>query len=261
MKKVIKIAAIAAFSLTAALAHAGAVRVWSDQYSPNPISNFYNNLPGHSSQVISGDLNTNNLSGVNLLWAIQPSDPYTAAEISSMQNFLAGGGRIAFMGEHGTFAPNENNRISAAIVALGGHISIINQFPDAGFRTASVGDGQILSHALTTGVNFYEYACFAPLLISGPAQALMLGEENFPNNIMMAYENIGPGSIFLITDQNVWDNVSSGWPSHDNERMFENLLSGNTGAPPPPGNNVPEPGLLALLGIGLAALARNRRRI
>lgn len=62
------------------------------------------------------------LSGVNLLWATQPSNNYTAAELNVMSNFLAGGGRIAFMGEHGGngFSVEENNRINAAISALGG---------------------------------------------------------------------------------------------------------------------------------------------
>lgn len=245
-------------ALGSTAAQAGVVKVWGERYDLNVINNFYNGLTGHSSSIATGTLDTVNLSGVNLLWAVQPADAYTSAELTTMANFLAGGGRIAFMGEHGGFAPAENARINAALLALGSTISIqATVAVDGGFRSASVGDGQILSHPLTTGVNSYEYAAFAPLNVSGTAQILMRGEDD-PTTIMMAYQNIGPGSIFLITDQNVWDH-SPTWGSFDNERMFENLLSGNTGAPPV-GGTVPAPATLGLLGAGLVGLSALRRR-
>ncbi|UUZ50807.1 hypothetical protein LP420_14775 [Massilia sp. B-10] len=110
-----------------------------------------------------------------------------------MQSFLAAGGRIAFMGEHGSYSPAENTRINGALSALGSTISINNEVLDGGFRNASVGDGQILAHSLTSGVNNYQYAAFAPLTVSGSAVALMLGEETYLGNasVMMAYQNIG----------------------------------------------------------------------
>lgn len=248
-------------ALGSTAAQAGVVTVWGERFNLNGINNFYNGLTGHSSSIATGTLDTVNLSGVNLLWAVQPADAYTAAELTTMASFLSGGGRIAFMGEHGGFAPAENARINAALLALGSTITInANNVLDGGFRSAGVGDGQILNHPLTTGVSTYEYAAFAPLNISGTAQALMLGEELFGGNpsIMMAYQNIGPGSIFLITDQNVWDNTPT-WGAFDNERMFENLLSGNTGAPPV-GGTVPAPATLGLLGAGLVGLSALRRR-
>ena len=234
---------------------AGDVRIFGDRYDLNIINNFYNSYGGHSSAIVGSSIAGVNLGGIELLWAVQPADLYSLAEIDTLAGYLSGGGRIAFMGEHGSFAPTENNNINAALAALGANISIVNTVEDSGFRTASVGDGQILAHPLTTGVNSYEYAAFAPLTISGSAQALMLGELG---SVMMAYQNIGPGSIFLITDQNVWDTSGSLWPSHDNEVMFDNLVSGQTGAPPV--GAVPEPSVWAMLLIGFGAIGGALRR-
>lgn len=263
MKFHLKVIALAASLVASGAANAGNVTVWGETlgFNLNIINNFYAGLAGHTSTLASGTLDTVDLSNTDLLWATQPADAYSAAELSSMESFLAGGGRIAFMGEHGGFSPAQNTRINTALSFLGADIVINNVVLDVGFRSASVGDGQIQAHDLTAGVNTYQYAAFAPLTISGTAEALMLGEENFNGNpsVMMAYQNIGPGSVFLITDQNVWDNAPTWGGNFDNGVMFENLLSANTGAPPV-GGNVPEPTSIALLGLGLAGLARLRRK-
>jgi len=244
------------------VAKADVVNVWSVGIGASlstPVNDFYNSLPGHSSAIIGGSLDSNNLAGVNLLWVIQPPT-LTAAEINTLASFLAAGGRIAFMGEHGSgLAVAENNNISAAVAALGGHMVIENDnLQDGGFHVATRVNGQILDHSLTTGVNSYEYAAFAPLIIiSPPAQRLMLGTNL--TSVMMAYENIGSGSIFMITDQNVL-NFSG---QFDNQVMFANLLIGDTGAEPP--EMVPVPVMsnwaiaALIMMLGLMAFAYRRR--
>lgn len=258
-KTKLSVLAAAVGFLAAGSAQAGQVVVWGEElsgFSKTTINNFYNGLSGHSSTIATGQLNTVNLTGVNLLWATQPSDSYTNAEITKMSNFLAGGGRIAFLGEHGGFAPSQNIRINEALGLLGSTMSTVNNAVSCGFQTADRVSGDIQSHSLTTGVDRYQYACYSELTLGANGQALMYG-DNLPGSVMMGYENVGPGSIFFITDQNVWDN-SPNWAGYDNARMFENLLSGNTGAPPV--NQTPEPGSMALLGLGLAALATKRLR-
>lgn len=264
MKKIIVASLVVAFTSSA---NAALVSVFGQElsgFSKSSINNFYNSLAGNSSTLATGSLDTVNLTGVSLLWATQPAAVYTTAELNTMSTFLSGGGRIAFMGEHGSFGASENNRINTALNFLGSSISINNVILDSGFRSASVVDGQILSDPLTVGVDNYEYAAFAPLTISGAAKALMLGEESFfgSPSIMMAFENVGAGSIFLITDQNVWDNQPSGWlGGASNGIMFKNLLLGDTGAPPvDPPSGVPVPAALPLMASVLGIFGLSRRR-
>jgi hypothetical protein len=245
-------------ALAVGQAQAAHVAIFGEQlsgFNKTTIDNFYDGITGGNSQIIS-TLDSASLSGVGLLWVTQPN-AFTASQLSTMQGFLAGGGRIAFMGEHGGFGWAQDVNINTALTFLGAHVQIQQASPDAGFRSASVLDGQIKANPLTAGVNTYQYACFAPLILSGAAQTLMTGEDN-PSQVMMAYENIGSGSIFLITDQNVWDYESSGWPGYDNGQMFENLLLADTGAPPV--NGVPEPGTALLASLGLLGLSAIRRR-
>ena len=89
-------------------ADAATVAVFGDRYDINTINTFYDDLADHTSTIITA-LTDAALAGVDLLWAVQPADPYTEAEIDALAGFLDSGGRIAFMGEHGSFTPAENN--------------------------------------------------------------------------------------------------------------------------------------------------------
>lgn len=74
--------------LISSVSHAGVVTVWGDaskagDLDHNMINDFYNGLEGHSSSRASGTLDTVDLSSTNLLWATQPANAYTSAELST----------------------------------------------------------------------------------------------------------------------------------------------------------------------------------
>ena len=255
LRKSILVLAALSVSITV---NAGTIKVWGEApyNGKNQINSFYDSLADHNSTLVAGQLDTIDLSDTDLFWAVQPGDDYTSLELDAMSDYLSLGGRIAFMGEHGTITPDENNRINTALAFLGSTISINNVVLDGGFRQASISDGQILTNPLTTGVDTYEYAAFAPLTVGTGADSLMLGEELFNGepSVMMAFQNIGAGSIFLITDQNVFDNWNTNWGGNfDNGRMFENLVSASTGAPPV---ETSSPSILALFALSIFGLIR-----
>jgi hypothetical protein len=230
----------------AVCANAGTVAVFGSSpfgFDLSEISNFYISN-GNTASVI-GTLDSTTLAGVNLLWAFQrPS--YTAGEITAMQTFLASGGRITFVGEHGgetLFADIENNAINSALGSLGSTMSIIDDIRDSFFHNALRSSGQILNQPLTTGVNTFNYAAFAPLNVGAHGAPLILGTDFV--SVMMSYETVGNGTIFLVADQNGWDNIAE---ANDNDVMFLNFLN----APVPPSSGVPEPSTFVIVASGLA---------
>lgn len=163
------------------------------------------------------------LDGTELLWSVLPAAHLSASEIDGMGIFLASGGCVAFVGEQGRHRYRENNRINVAIAALGGSMRIVNRLLDPGFRIATA-DGPIRSHPLTNGINIFRYAAFAPIL-PGNTSVIMTGEQPAnPSAVFMAAESVGGGRIFLVIDQNVWDEVRD-FKNNDNGKLFLNLIT------------------------------------
>jgi hypothetical protein len=94
----LKFLSIAVTSLTFSLATtlfcvaaqaANLVGVYGNRFDLTTINDFYNsgltvNGMSVSSNILTGTLDTNNLSNINLLWLVQPASSYTPAEIQSL---------------------------------------------------------------------------------------------------------------------------------------------------------------------------------
>jgi len=173
------------------------------------MNNFYNSLGGVSSSTFAGNVTAAQLSGVDLFISMTPDNAFTAAEITAMSNLLGGGGSILFMGDNANFAP-QNNRINAAVSALGGSMTILSTSFDSGFHTA-VG-GQIAVDPFTAGVNTFTYAAPSELMVTGGTPLFFgTGGQQF-----VAYEQTATNVIPEPTTVVVWSllaalGLAAGW--------------------------------------------------
>lgn len=128
------------------------------------VNTFYNSLPGVTSTVISGTINS--LAGYDLLVAPLPDHAFAASEISVFSNFLAQGGSIFFTGENSDISfVMSNSVINTVLAALGSGMSIKSSIFDSGFHTAT--GAQIAADLFTAGVSTFTYAAPSEVLLGG----------------------------------------------------------------------------------------------
>ena len=182
----------------------------------------YTNL-GHDVTIQEGG-DIPDLSTYHLVWIIQPTNALSAASITSLEAFLNRGGRIVFMGEHGGFTPDQNNNISTAVVALGGHFSIVNE---SMCGAPSCGDDQKASgtlpdHFILDGVTTFYSNYMAPISMGGEAEILMKAPCN-DQKVYMAREVVSNGDMVMWADQNWFDDIAN-TACNDNRVFINNLL-------------------------------------
>lgn len=167
------------------------------------VNTFYNSLPGVTSTVISGTINS--LAGYDLLVAPLPNNAFAASEITVFSNFLAQGGSIFFTGENNdiSFAMS-NSAINAALAALGSGMSINPSIFDSGFNTA-IG-AQIAADPFTAGVGTFTYAAPSevlygsgtPLFFGKGGQAFLSYEQTSNVPLPAAFWIFGSGLLGLL---------------------------------------------------------------
>ena len=160
----------------------------------NSINTFYNSLPGVTSNVLSGPVTGSQLAGVDLYVSPLPGYAFIASEIAALGNFLAGGGSVFFLSEHGAAWPGHSLIINDALSSLGSTILLSpNTAFDGGSFHSATGP-QIAADPFTVGVATLTYTAFAE--VNGGTH-LFFGTQGRP---FVAYETTtipAPGAIVL----------------------------------------------------------------
>lgn len=188
----------------------------------NSLKTFYNNQAGHSAiQMIDKGTTIPDLSAYSMVFAILPERTLNSTEIKNLKDLLDKGGRIVWVGEHSGYV-SMNNVITAAVAALGGHLSIQPLLLDKN-STYLPGTHINMSSPIMKGVTRLYGNAVSGINIGGDATILVKMHDD-TTKILMAQEKIGKGDIIAWADINQWDKINDA--SFGTATFFRNLLSG-----------------------------------
>jgi hypothetical protein len=132
------------------------------------ISGYYAGLPSVTESVLTAGstITAAQLAGASLFIGFLPDTPYSAASLTALSNFAAGGGSILFTAEFPTFDTAGIADVNAALLSLGSTLQVVAANDDFLFHSAT--GSQIVAGPLTVGVNSFSYAATSEVTGGSP---------------------------------------------------------------------------------------------
>lgn len=256
IKSILAMAALAA----ASVAHAGPVLIvngistTSEVGTTNAVTNNLQALhvaAGNTVTVV--DALPASLGGYAQVWDIRFNTGLDAGAAANYTGFLQAGGGLFLMGENSNFMPR-NNSILSLISSLGGGSLTFNGCYDGFEKVHAPFDGP----NVVANVNYAASGCFTS---EGSGQWITSRtDESMGAGLAFgvgALSNAAAGALTTILDVNFMMNQ---YDLPNSQQLTKNLI-GYVGDQVDPPVGVPEPGMLALIGVaGLCAGVGRKRK-
>ena len=185
------------------------------------LNDFYNSL-GNSSLLLPEPVGGHDLSSADVIWIIEPGLGFGSGDIASLTNFLSAGKRLVLGAENGGFDAAGNARTNALLSALSASISVDSNTA-AGPYTATVSNGLIQNHPLTSGVNSISVAFPTSLTLGSAASPAILAPTTL--KAVVASQDLLGGELVVLGDHNIYTSDTFNNPLFDTEEFLLNFLA------------------------------------